>query len=166
MLKIAITGPESSGKTTLAKALSKHFDCPWVPEYARKYLSKKEGVYSQEDLNSILKGQLELEEKLTIKNAPFIFCDSDPLVLWIWSNVKFSNVSSEINEAWLNHHYDLYLLLYPDLKWEFDPLRENKNDRMELFSLYQEKLKSSRRSYVIIKGEDKLNKAIQTIQNI
>lgn len=166
MLKIAITGPESSGKTTLAKALSKHFDCPWVPEYAREYLSEKDGNYSQEDLNSILKGQLKLEEKCTAKNASFLFCDTDPLVLWIWSNAKFLTISSEINKAWLNHNYDLYLLLYPDLEWEFDPLRENKNDRMELFALYHEMLKTSGRSYVVIRGKDKLSKAIQAIESI
>ena len=41
LIKIVLFGPESTGKTTLAKQLAKHYNTVWVPEYAREYLQKK-----------------------------------------------------------------------------------------------------------------------------
>ena len=61
MLKIIITGPESSGKTTLCKALSEHYKIPFTKEFARKYLSDLGKSYLQEDLLEIAKGQFKHE---------------------------------------------------------------------------------------------------------
>ena len=153
MYRIAITGPESSGKTTLAIALSKHLKSNWVPEFAREYLTKTKGEYEQKDLLEILTGQLASEEKATLLNPPYLICDSDPLVLWVWSKVKYAEVNIEIDQAWKNHHYDLYLLLSPDVEWKNDPLRENKENREDLFLIYLEQLKLEKKPFVIIKGE-------------
>lgn len=168
MYKIAITGPESSGKTTLAEAMATHFACPWVPEYAREYLTRKQGLYTQSDLLEILKGQLHHENKLAIAHPPLLFCDTDPLVIWVWSKVKFLSVDNAIEMALKSHHYDLHLLVYPDIEWEEDPLRENRNDRMDLFTIYLDQLKRHNKSYVIIKGDQKQrNKsAIQAIDGL
>jgi len=167
MYKVAITGPESTGKSYLAKALATHFDCNWVPEFAREYLTKRNGVYTQDDLIEILDGQMNSEKKEEVINNKFLFCDSDPLVILIWSKVKFNDVDEKIETAWKNHNYDFHLLLYPDLEWEYDPLRENKDDRLALFSLYRSKLQSSKRPFVIIKGSEKerVNSAIKAIGN-
>ncbi len=56
---ITIVGPESSGKTTLARQLAGYYTCPLVPEYAREYLERLDRPYSEEDLFLIAKGQLE-----------------------------------------------------------------------------------------------------------
>jgi len=56
---ITIVGPESSGKTTLARQLAAHYGCPWVPEYAREYLESLGGMYEELDLEAIAQGQLE-----------------------------------------------------------------------------------------------------------
>ena len=153
MYRIAITGPESSGKTTLAIALAKHLKSNWVPEFAREYLTKTKGEYEQKDLLEILIGQLASEEKATLLNPPYSICDCDPLVLWVWSKVKYAEVNIEIDQAWKNHHYDLYLLLSPDVEWKNDPLRENKENREDLFLIYLEQLKLEKKPFVIIKGE-------------
>ena len=47
MLKVLITGPESSGKTQLAQTLARRFHCPWVPEFARTYLHALEKDYEE-----------------------------------------------------------------------------------------------------------------------
>ena len=61
---ITIVGPESSGKTTLARQLAMQFGCPWVPEYAREYLEKQGGYYNETDLEQIAIGQLDAIRKV------------------------------------------------------------------------------------------------------
>ena len=90
MLRIAITGPESSGKTTLASALSEHYKVFFIPEFAREYLEKTKGKYTLEDLDSIARGQLK--SLLSCENK-IIICDTDFSVLEIWSQYKYKNVS-------------------------------------------------------------------------
>lgn len=166
MYKIAITGPESSGKTSLTLALANHLNCPFTEEYARNYLELRNGEYTQKDLLQILIGQIKLEEKEILKDKPHLICDTDPLVIWIWSKVKFGQVDDEIDEAWKKRKYNLYLLVKPDIPWVRDPLRESKNERDDLFLLYKTKLEDSNRKYIIIDGNktERLEKALNAIQ--
>lgn len=168
MLKIAITGPESTGKTALAQHLAEHYDTVWVPEYSRNYLKKTNGLYSEKDLTHILKGQIDAENEQCTKANRFLFCDTDPLVIWIWSKVKFGSVSQKIEEALRNHTYDFYLLNYPDLSWEKDELRESEGRLNELFEMYLQKLKQLGSPYAVISGigNDRLTCAIEVLNNI
>lgn len=152
MYKIAITGPESTGKSTLAKQLADHFKTLWVPEYSRKFLEQTDGKYTRKDLLSILEGQLDAENKLIKKANKFLFCDTDPLVIWIWSKVKYGKVDPVIENALHHHKYDLYLLMYPDLAWEKDKLRESEGFLLQLFELYLKKLDSLKYPFEIIRG--------------
>jgi NadR type nicotinamide-nucleotide adenylyltransferase len=138
MKKILITGPESSGKSALARHLAEHFGAPWAPEYARDYLGALDQPYRREDLTAILHGQLALERQLAHPDHPFLFCDTGPEVLYIWSQVKYGQVDPAIAAALTEQAYDLRLLCYPDLPWEPDPLREapEQGARLALFDRY------------------------------
>lgn len=156
MKLISITGPESSGKTFLAKHLASYYNTLYVPECARIYLNKLERPYKQEDLTHIAREQLEAEE-LTIaqaqeKELPFIFCDTDFLVLKIWSEFKYGKADSLINTLWQQHRYKHSLLTYPDLPWEPDPQREHPQQRMRLFEIYETTLKVAKVPFTVIKG--------------
>src|SRR6476469_2739448 len=61
--KIVIIGPESTGKSSLCKLLAEHYHTLWCPEYAREYLTAHGMNYTYDDLLTIAKGQIELEEK-------------------------------------------------------------------------------------------------------
>jgi nicotinamide riboside kinase len=84
ILRVVLYGPESTGKTTLAKALAKHYQTQWVEEYARDYLQKKwdqhQAVCTIEDLPIIVKGQLESENQKAIKANKLLFCDTNVVV--------------------------------------------------------------------------------------
>ncbi|MCB0635132.1 MAG: ATP-binding protein [Lewinella sp.] len=138
MQKILITGPESSGKSELASFLARHFDCPLAPEYAREYLLRLDRPYQQDDLTAILHGQLDQERILARPDAPFLFCDTGPEVIYIWSEVKYGQAAPAIHSALTEQHYDLRLLCYPDLPWTPDPLREapDQHVRLALFKRY------------------------------
>ncbi len=166
MIRIVVTGPESSGKTTLATQLSRHFNCPWIPEYARAFLMKQNGNYVREDLEIILEGQLKSWEK--VKGMPLVIYDTDTSVLKIWHEFKYGTNNPVIDLAFSQQKTDLFLLCKPDISYEEDPLRENPNERDELFSLYENLLAPHKTKVRIIDGEGKirLQKAIDAVAKI
>jgi NadR type nicotinamide-nucleotide adenylyltransferase len=152
MIRIAITGPESSGKTTLSQALAEHYNIVYIPEYARVYLEKTKGEYNQADLDLIAKGQLKniLSSEFSIN-----ICDSDFSVLEIWSQYKYGNVSDLICEFVKKDLFDLHILCTPDMPWETDPLRENPDNRDQLFELYKRSLSNYDKPFIVVSGTHK-----------
>ncbi|MAZ58136.1 MAG: ATPase [Flavobacteriales bacterium] len=148
MKKIVFTGPESSGKTTISQAVAKKYNLPIVEEYARKYLTKLNRQYKYEDLIEIAKGQLKSEEKKS--DNEIIICDTNLQVLKIWSQIKYHQCDSFILDNQDPNCF--YILCSPDFKWEYDPLRENENNRYELFKKYHEDLLKNKYDFKIIKG--------------
>ena len=65
--KIVIIGPESTGKSTLCQQLADHYKTLWCPEFAREYLLKHGMNYEYDDLLTIVKGQLALEDEYESK---------------------------------------------------------------------------------------------------
>jgi nicotinamide riboside kinase len=149
-MRIAFTGPESTGKSTLAEWTAERFKGQVVPEYARAYLSEKKTSYNLSDLAIIAKKQQDLwddkrKEKLVIYDTEF-------LVLQIWASEKFGKIPPIIQDGWQKQHVDHYFLCYPDTEWEFDELRENPNDRERLYQIYLAELKAKNRSFTELKG--------------
>lgn len=165
MQRIAITGPESSGKTTLARALAAHFGLPWVPEFAREYLADLRRPYDEEDLLCIAEGQLEAEQRVAAERPSMLVCDTDLLVIRIWSQEKFGRVDSRLEELVDGTEYHHTLLCRPDLPWEPDPLRENPHDRDRLFGIYEQELNALGRTYAVIQGErtERLHRAVHAV---
>lgn len=165
--RIAITGPESTGKSWLAQKLADHYNTVWVPEFAREYLEAKDSAYNYDDILSIAKGQKEREEALVNIASELIFSDTEAVVTKIWSEVVFGRVEPWIENEITANPYDLYLLCYPDLPWEPDPLRENPDDRMHLFELYLNELQDKRFNYAVItgKGKERLNRAVDAVNS-
>lgn len=171
MKRIAITGPESTGKSWLCENLAAYFDVYWVREYAREYLEKIERPYIYNDLKEIAKGQFKSENSAASKagklNHRLLFCDTDFLVLYIWSIKKYGKCDPYIINKLKEHKYDLYLLCNIDLPWEYDPLRENPDEREILFKMYESALKDFNLPYRIIsgKGEKRMINAVKFIDN-
>lgn len=156
VIKIAITGPESSGKSFTAEYLAKTFDGWVVPEFAREYLNKLDRKYEYEDVVQIAKGQLDIEQKVpkdaAKENVDIIFFDSELINTKIWCEEKFHNVDPFILEGIQKSEFDHYLLMRPDIEWESDPQRENPKDRDRLFNLHIENLNYFQKSYTILQG--------------
>jgi NadR type nicotinamide-nucleotide adenylyltransferase len=163
--KIAVTGPESTGKSMLAADLAKFYGTAWVPEYARHYLEVNGPSYREEDILTIAKGQLEQETKTEANASQYLFCDTEFIVTKIWSDVKYGRCNPWILRQIEEHTYDLYLLCDIDLPWMFDPLREHPEMRKELFELYCRELDSRGFPYMIVNGTgiDRLNNAVSII---
>jgi NadR type nicotinamide-nucleotide adenylyltransferase len=164
--KIAITGPESTGKSWLAEHLARKFNTVWAPEFAREYLSERKSSYTIDDVVAIAKGQIAQEIFWEGRAADFLFSDTEMLVCKIWTDFVFGKIPKFIQEAFENQQYDLYLLCNIDLPWEPDPLREHPNSRELIFEKYKQALIQAKLPFVIISGvgENRLNHAINVIQ--
>ena len=163
MRHIAITGPESSGKTKLAEDLAKYFGITYVPEFAREYLMALDRPYTADDLEKIAVGQIALIENAKENNL--LIVDTEMVVMHTWSKVVFGKVSDLIQKKLYEQNFDLYLLCDIDIPWEYDPLRENEFDREDLFQVYYKKLRELKYNFIIVQGtpEERLKQAIKAI---
>jgi nicotinamide riboside kinase len=155
MIRIAITGPECCGKSTLCNWLSERiFDARVVKEYAREYLQKKgkNYSYSQEDVLLIARKTSELLAKAFKSNSDALIVDTDFYVLDIWWRERYGQSNEEISMMKETYDFDLYLVCQPDLPWEADLLRENESDRDRLFALYMEDLFNDGKTVEVVKG--------------
>ena len=163
--KLILIGPESTGKTTLSIYLAKLYNFDLITEYSRIYLSKTSNSYSYEDLKKIAIQQNQIEKD---NGSEKIIIDTDLLTIKIWSEFKYGSCDPEIEK--IISSYDrkkrYYLLLKDDIKWEYDPLRESKNDRSEIFSLHKNLLEKKGFNYGIISGTgiNRINNAIKIVE--
>lgn len=164
--KIAITGPESTGKSTLSEALAAAFGTVWVPEFAREYLETLGRSYEESDLLRIAKGQIELQEKLEARASKYLICDTELLVMKIWSEHKYGRCHPWILKKLEEMEYDLYILPYIDIPWEDDPLREHPDLREHFYKKYKAELVSRKANFIEVHGslENRLRQAIIAVK--
>lgn len=151
--RIALIGPESTGKTTLCKQLAEHFQTVCVPEYAREYIEKLNRQYTLDDIELCARKQLELEDELAQRAKQFLFSDTELIIAKVWCEDVFKTCPQWIEEEISKRKYDLFLLTFPDLPFEDDPVRENPHRRDYFFELYKSELEKRKFGYAIIKGK-------------
>jgi NadR type nicotinamide-nucleotide adenylyltransferase len=165
--KIAIVGPESTGKSTITQQLASHYETLWVPEYARYYCSALMTPCDLQDEVNMFHGQLALEESiLTVTKKDLIFCDTTFLTVKIWSDEVFGETPEIVLNALPKYNYDLYLLMDIDLPWQEDPLRDFPHKREHFMQIWHNELKALNANYTIISGqENRLSNAITVIDD-
>ncbi|MBY0245786.1 MAG: ATP-binding protein [Sphingobacteriaceae bacterium] len=151
--KIAIVGPESTGKSTISKQLAQHYQTAWVPEYARYYCEGLNGACTMQDEINMFYGQLALEKSfLATTEKDFIFCDTTFLTVKIWSDEMLGNTPQIVLDALPKYPYDLYLLMDIDLPWQDDPLRDFPHKREHFMSIWKKELQNLKANYITISG--------------
>ena len=148
---VAIVGPESTGKTTLAHDLAAHFGVACVQEYARAYLAGRL-EYGPADVEAIARGQMELEAEALGRGRLPVILDTDLLVIRIWWQEKYGALPRWLERAWQAQAPRRYLLTAPDLAWTADPLRESPHDRERLFEVYRDALVAQGLRFDIVRG--------------
>ncbi|HQV60847.1 MAG: AAA family ATPase [Chitinophagaceae bacterium] len=180
--KIVILGPESTGKSTLCEQLAQHYETMWCPEFAREYLLTNGTNYEYEDLLTIARGQLALEDEysstLERNSLPMmeegghlpLFIDTDMYVMKVWSEFVFGKCHRFILDQIGERKYDLYLLCNTDLPWVEDELREypELHTRKKLYSIYKDIMVNQPVPWVDISGDDdaRLRKGIAAIDTL
>ena len=183
--KIAVIGPESTGKSTLCEQLAQHYNTMWCPEFAREYLLTHGMDYDFDDLLYIAKGQVAMEDEyigmaskenkpdtqqphslLTTHHSP-LFIDTDMYVMKVWCEFVFGNCHQWILDQILERKYDLYLLCNIDLPWVKDELREypDLENRAKLYAIYEDIMINQSVPWIVISGDtdERLQKAITAV---
>ena len=165
-LKIAVTGPESTGKTSLSMLVAETFDGAYIPEFSRSFLEKTNGFYEEQDLVTIALGQCEALSINISTGNHLLVSDTDMTVMKIWSQYKYGRVSKVIEKLYQDETFDHLFLCDTDIPWEEDPLREHPESREELFTLYVELIQSKTKNFTIVKGslEDRLSQVRQVLE--
>lgn len=163
--KIAIVGPESTGKSTISQQLSKYYNVPWVPEYARYYCAALTTPCTLQDEVNMFHGQVALEESfLATAETDFIICDTTFVTVKIWSDAMFGETPKVVVDALKTRPYDFYVLLDIDLPWADDPLRDFPNQREHFMEVWHEELQALQANYVVVGGiENRLQNVIDAI---
>jgi NadR type nicotinamide-nucleotide adenylyltransferase len=154
--RIAIVGAESTGKTTLAKALAKHYGTTWAPEYGRTYweglLTLPRINCSPKDFEHIAAMQLELEDRLARHATGPIICDTDVLSTLIWKE-RYLGICSPIVEAMIDlRRYRLYILTGAEIPWEDDGTRDGRDIRAWMHDRFVAELTSRGLPFVHLNG--------------
>jgi NadR type nicotinamide-nucleotide adenylyltransferase len=163
--KIAIVGPESTGKSTISQLLAKHYRVPWVPEYSRYYCAALTEECTLQDELNMFHGQIALEEAvLATAETDFIICDTTFVTVKIWSDEIFGGTPQIVIDALAARSYDYYVLLDIDLPWQEDPLRDFPNMREHFMKIWHKELQALNANYVVVGGiKNRLQNAINAI---
>lgn len=171
IVKIALYGPESTGKTTLAHQLADEFNTNWIPEFARNYLQEKWDAKHQictfEDLLPIAIGQTKLENDALDQANNYLFCDTNLMVTKVFSEIYYGKIDPLLDKAAKKHKYDLFFLTDIDVPWEKDDLRDSPKDREKTIAIYEKALLDNNKPYIKLSGskEYRIENAIKIIKD-
>ncbi|MDA9554935.1 ATP-binding protein [Pelobium sp.] len=165
LIKIAVVGPESTGKSTLSSALAKHYQTVWVPEYARYYCEGLTAPCTLQDELNMFYGQVALEKSMeVVAQNNLLICDTTFLTVKIWSDHQLGETPQPVLEAIKTTHYDFYVLLKNDLPWEDDPLRDFKGMGDHFMEVWRKELNAINANFKEVGGiENRLENAIVAI---
>lgn len=170
MLKIAIVGPESTGKSELSIALAAHFEGIFVPEFARKYVEQLGRAYEYEDICTIALQQIDEQNVFSNKHLSRpVFFDTEMIITKVWFEYCYNRVPEFVTKRITEKYFDLYLLCYPDLPWVPDPVREHGgNERLFFYDWYKREIELLNIPYTVIDGfgDVRTQNAIKAVNKI
>ncbi len=175
ILKIAVIGPESTGKSMLSEQLAGHYHTLWVPEFARSYCTALDRECTLEDEINMFHGQLASEERALAQLAarrdarprvPLI-CDTTIVTVKVWCEYVFGFCPPEVEKEYRERSYDLYLLMDIDLPWQEDPLRNFPDKQSFFLEWYTRLMQEKNAVYAVVsgQGEARLRSAITAIDD-
>lgn len=168
MHKIAIIGPECTGKTTLALQLAHIFHGDWVPEYAREYITNLKRKYTYHDVEHIAQIQYRQIKQAESVNKDFVFFDTDLIITKIWFDVVFNKIPDWLDNAIRDSNFSYYFLTDTEIPWIPDPVRENGGQFREyLFQIYEQQLNYYKFPYSIVTGlgNERFQKTVEIMKS-
>ena len=153
---VTVTGSESTGKTTLAADLARHFRTVWVPEYARVYFDEKSAATGRpldaNDVEPIARGQIAAEERGAARAKDLLVLDTDLVSTTVYARHYYGSCPPWIEQAARERPADLYLLCDIDVPWVADPVRDVPHQREHMHALFRSALESLGARWVTIQG--------------
>ena len=168
MIKVVLTGSESTGKTELAHRLGDHFGAPVAEEYVRDYAAERGGTIGFEDHGPIARGQIAAEDGAIAAAKDLVVLDTDLVSTVVYCEHYFGHCPAWIEKEARARAGDLYLLLKPDIPWVADSVRDRGHRREEMHDLFKAKLEEMQLRFVDIGGErdERFSLAVRAIESL
>ena len=165
MIRVVLTGSESTGKSTLAATLAAHYDAELVPEFVRGYAEAKAGIIDFEDHGPIARGQMALEDEHLSRATNLIVQDTDLLSTVVYCDHYFGHCPQWIREAAASRRPDLYLLCEIDVEWVHDGVRDRGHMREAMQELFRDAVRDTGIATAVITGDwsERLQRAVDAI---
>jgi HTH-type transcriptional regulator, transcriptional repressor of NAD biosynthesis genes len=166
--KVCIIGPESTGKSTLARQLAAHFGTVFVDEYARGHIDAHGGEVAPDMFPAFIRGQKASEEALARQANRVLICDSDAFTTTLFHELYAGPCPQWMRDEATRRSYDLYLLTAPDTPFIDDPQRNHPEHRHWFYDRCVEWLESNGRRYVVIRGgwEERFAAAREAVERV
>jgi HTH-type transcriptional repressor of NAD biosynthesis genes len=147
---ICFYGPESTGKSTMAKQMAEIYQTEFVPEVARAMISSND--FTVADIIRIGEAQTQrTKDKLKTANK-ILFCDTDLITTQIYSRQYLKVVPEILFSLEKEIHYDKYFLFDIDVPWVADGLRDLSNQREEIMKIFEDELSKRNIQPIRVKG--------------
>jgi NadR type nicotinamide-nucleotide adenylyltransferase len=176
VLRVAIVGAESTGTTTLARALAERYHTLWVPEYGREYSERlvaagarlEDHRWATHEFITIARAQLEREDQMARRCNTVLFCDTDALATGIWHERYVGTPSDDVRAIAASRSYALYVLTDCDIPFVQDGLRDGEHVRAWMTARFREELTATGRRWIVVSGshEDRMRSATQAIDDL
>ncbi len=166
--RVSIVGPESTGKTTLARRLAERFGTVWVPEWARTMLERRNGALEGLDWTEIVRGQVASEEARARDANRVLICDTDPIVTPLWAETLLGACPAEVRVAAQGRRYDLTLLCAADVPWVADEVRYVPDGGATFLARCENALRRAGRRHVVLRGgwEERESVAVRLVESL
>jgi NadR type nicotinamide-nucleotide adenylyltransferase len=167
VIKVVLTGSESTGKSELARRLGEHFNAPVSVEFVRAYAAQH-GNLGFADHGPIAKGQIAAEDEAIRRAGDLVVLDTDLVSTVVYCEHYFGRCPPWIETEARTRAADLYLLLKPDIPWQPDDVRDREHRREEMHQLFRSKLEALGLAYVEIggDGEARFRAAVEVVEAV
>ena len=165
MIRVVLTGSESTGKTTLAGQLAARYGAALVPEFVREYATRHGGLIGPDDNGPIARGQIALEDAQIAAAPPLVIQDTDLLSTMVYCGHYFGSCPDWIARAAAARRPDLYLLCEIDVPWVADDVRDRGHMREEVQTLFRAAVTDTGVPTAVITGDwdERLLRAVDAI---
>jgi HTH-type transcriptional repressor of NAD biosynthesis genes len=168
--RVVILGAESTGTTTLTKALARHYRTSWAPEYGRTYCegrrtAKNRNNWTADEFIHIASVQNALEDFLARKSNKLLICDTDAFATRLWFERYLSYLYPKLDEITNTDNKSLYILTGDEIPFVQDGTRDGEQIRHQMHQRFIEELDKHHLKYIIVKGS-RSNRRLQAIKEI
>ena len=156
--RVALVGAESTGTTTLARALAERYRTAWVPEFGRAVSEQRAaagtfGAWEDGDFAAIAARQQADEDAAARRAGPVLFCDTDALATCVWQERYLGRSTPDVEALAAARTYDLYLLTGSDVPFVQDGLRDGEHVREWMTARFAERLAARPEPHLVLNGD-------------